>query len=166
MFPPSLPEVPGAPLELYDLDEHFSSRCARARRPGRALGGAPAAGRPAAAADACAAATAPRRHTRLAALTAKCNGTTDEDELAYYISECAGILGVSAGASASGGAEDVMASSRHGGARRLLSAIFAQIAGWKTGAGVGVGAGAGGAEEEGDAGRAAGPDARATTPTM
>ena len=113
VFPPSLPDPPPAPLELFDLDEHFSSP-----------------------------------HTRLAALTNKCNGTTDEDELAYYISECAAILGVSSSSGGGGGDADgagpqadfdfnVMSSSKHDGARRLLSKIFAQIAGWKsTGMGI------------------------------
>ena len=107
VFPPSLPEPPAAPLELFDLDEHFSSAT-----------------------------------TRLNALTSKCSGTTDEDELAYYITECASILGVTAltntntnnsnnhihGNSSS---NNVLSSSKHAVARNLLTSIFTQIAKWK-----------------------------------
>ena len=102
VFPPSLPEPPAVPLELFDLDEQFSSP-----------------------------------HTRLAALTGKCNGTTDEDELAYYITECAAILGVStsseSGGIGGGGGGDlgVLSSNKHAAARNLLSKIFTQIASWK-----------------------------------
>ena len=79
----------------------------------------------------------------------KCTGTTDEDELAYYITECAAILGVSSSSSSNNNNvnnnpsiptgrnnnnnnnNNVLNTSKHAVARQLLTSIFTQITSWK-----------------------------------